>query len=97
MLVKKAYKMKSHMMTEDRYISYYRSSCGIEAVIFIEIDDREAHLDMELLDIFHRNISASFESLCLNKEIEETQREILYILGEVTARPRNRQPCEKGV
>ena len=84
MLVKKAYKMKSHMMTEDRYISYYRSSCGIEAVIFIEIDDREAHLDMELLDIFHRNISASFESLCLNKEIEETQREILYILGEVT-------------
>ena len=39
---------------------------------------------MEILTIFHRNISAAFESLCLNKEIEETQREILYLLGEVT-------------
>lgn len=29
-------------------------------------------------------IRETLESLCLNKEIEETQREILYILGEVT-------------
>lgn len=84
MLIKKAYRIKDHIMTDDRYISYYDSSCGIEAVIFIEIDGKAEHLDMELLDVFHKYVSAAFETLCLNREIEETQREILYLLGEVT-------------
>lgn len=84
MLVKKAYRMNDYIMTEDRYIAYYKSSNGVESIIFIETDCGLAYVDIELLDIFHKNISAVFESLCLNKEIEETQREILYILGEVT-------------
>lgn len=83
-LVKKAYSMKDHLITEDRYISYYDSSSGIEGIIFIETKGTMAYMDLEVLDIFHKNISAAFESLCINKEIEETQKEILYILGEVT-------------
>ena len=39
---------------------------------------------MELLDVFHKSISATFDNLCLNLEIEATQKEILYTLGEVT-------------
>ncbi|CCQ94654.1 conserved hypothetical protein [[Clostridium] ultunense Esp] len=83
-MVKQAYIMKDHLITKDRYISYYYSSNGIEGIIFIETKGNIAYIDLEVLDIFHRNISAAFESLCVNKEIEETQREILYILGEVT-------------
>lgn len=83
MLVKKAYRLEDHIMTEDRYVAHYNSSSGVEGIIFIETNGRVNHVDIELLSIFHKNISAVFESLCLNKEIEETQREILYILGEV--------------
>ena len=50
----------------------------------METKGNMAYIDSEVLDIFHKNIVAAFESLCVNKEIEETQREILYILGEVT-------------
>lgn len=82
--VKEAYSMKDHLITKDRYISYYDSSSGMEGIIFIEIKKDISYIDSEILDIFHKNISAAFESLCINKEIEETQREILYILGEVT-------------
>lgn len=84
MMVKKAYRVKDQIISKDKYASYYGSSSGIEGIIFFEITGNLNHIDMEILTIFHRNISAAFESLCLNKEIEETQREILYLLGEVT-------------
>ncbi|MCF6461003.1 hypothetical protein C3E88_08060 [Clostridium sp. Cult3] len=83
-LVRKAYKMQDPLIMGNRYISYYYSSSGVEGIIFIETKGQINHMDRELLDIFHKNISAAFESLCLNKEIEATQREILYLLGEVT-------------
>lgn len=83
-LINKAYDKKDYILTENRYVAYYGSSSGIEGVIFIEIKKQIKHVDIELLDVFNKNIFATFESLCLNKEIEETQREILYVLGEVT-------------
>lgn len=83
-LIQKAYNKNDYILTEDRYIAYYRSSSGIEGMIFIEVKKQIKHIDIELLDVFNKNIFATFESLCLNKEIEETQREILYVLGEVT-------------
>lgn len=83
-LIKKAYRMGEPLITDNRHISYYHSSSGVEGIVFIEAKKKVDHIDRELLDIFHKNISAAFESLCLNKEIEETQKEILYLLGEVT-------------
>lgn len=83
-MIKKTYSMKEHLITKDSYISYYDSSNGIEGIIFMETKGNMAYIDLEVLDIFHKNIVAAFESLCVNKEIEETQREILYILGELT-------------
>ncbi|MBU5436673.1 DUF3369 domain-containing protein [Tissierella sp. MSJ-40] len=82
--IKEAYRKKDHLFFENSYISYYNSSNGVEGIIFIETDGKIDHVDKALLDVFHRSISAAFENLCLNIEIEETQKEILYILGEVT-------------
>lgn len=57
----------------------------MEAIILFDINmGNKDRVDFEVLDVFHKNIAASFESLCMNIEIEETQKEILYILGEVT-------------
>ena len=82
-LVGKAYTQNDHIITEDRYISYYNSS-GAEGIIFLEICRGLDHIDRELLDLFNKNILAAFENLCLNKEIGKSQREILFLLGEVT-------------
>lgn len=82
-LVGKAYDKNDHIITEDRYISYYNSNAA-EGIIFLEISGDLNHIDRELLDVFNKNILAAFENLCLNKEIGKTQREILFLLGEVT-------------
>ncbi|NLJ99314.1 MAG: DUF3369 domain-containing protein [Tissierellia bacterium] len=83
-IFQKAYIKKDQIILKDRYVAYYGSSSGIEGIVFIETKGEINHIDIKLLDVFHKNISAAFESLCLNREIEETQREVLYTLGEVT-------------
>lgn len=73
-----------HKLYPDCYIARYKSTAGNQAMIYIENKNIIHHIDMELLDVFHKSISATYDSLCLNIEIEETQKEILYTLGEVT-------------
>ena len=83
-LVRQAYRKKDYIINENLFISYYYSSSGVEGIIYLEIHDNIEHLDLDLLDIFNNNVLAAFENLCLNKEIEKTQKEILYLLGEIT-------------
>lgn len=82
-MVKKVCMTGNLIITNDKYVSCYESSSGIKGIIFIEPMGSIDYMDVEILDIFHKNITAAFEILCINKEIEETQKEILYILGEV--------------
>lgn len=84
MKVNKIFINGDHEFFDNCYIARYKSTTGTEAIIFIEIYGEIYHIDMELLDVFHKSISATFDNLCLNLEIEETQKEILYTLGEVT-------------
>ncbi|NLJ78742.1 MAG: DUF3369 domain-containing protein [Tissierellia bacterium] len=83
-MFKRAREMKEPFVGKDRYIAYCNSPNGMEGIVFIEVKGDLRCIDGELLDVFHKNISAAFQNLCLNTEIEETQRELLYILGEVT-------------
>lgn len=73
-----------HRLFRDVYMARYRSTNGREAIILIENYGKNIYVDIELLEVFYKSISANFDSLCLNLEIEETQTEILYTLGEVT-------------
>lgn len=84
-LIQNVHKNEDYIIVGDKYVSSYRSSSGTEAIILFDINKNKKYsVDFEILDIFHKNISTTFENLCINKEIEETQKEILYILGEVT-------------
>lgn len=67
----------------DGYILYYSSDpeqfstlvfiCGIP-------DDVNAH-DKHLIELFSRNVQIAYNNILLSQEIEDTQREIVYRLG----------------
>ena len=42
-----------------------------------------AEWDRHLLEVFCANVSIAFENIYLNEEVEDTQKEILFTLGEV--------------
>ena len=65
-----------------RYIGYFCSRNGSESVIYLEGCVQLSELDRQLVEIFFANVSIAFDNLHLNKEVEDTQREIIHTLGE---------------
>jgi len=65
-----------------RYMGYFRSQNGSESVLYLEDCQELTALDHQLVEIFFANVSIAFDNLHLNKEVEDTQREIILTLGE---------------
>jgi response regulator RpfG family c-di-GMP phosphodiesterase len=64
------------------YLGYFRSRNGSESIIYLEGCQDLSPLDTQLVEIFFSNVSIAFDNIHLNKEMEDTQREIIQTLGE---------------
>ncbi|MHC1699856.1 MAG: DUF3369 domain-containing protein [Humidesulfovibrio sp.] len=82
-LLVKAVKDRTSLFFDGRrYIGYFCSRNGSESVIYLEGCLPLSDLDRQLVEIFFANVSIAFDNLHLNKEVEDTQREIIHTLGE---------------
>jgi response regulator RpfG family c-di-GMP phosphodiesterase len=70
-------------LSENRYLSAYRSVLGFDSFLYMERGEDFNQSDKYLIEILSSYISMLYENLYLNREIEETQKEIIYRLGEV--------------
>jgi len=70
-------------IVDDRYIGRIVGRNGKENLLYMRGITRDiSDLDRSLLEVFQRNVAIAFENVELHHEIEETQREIVYMLGE---------------
>lgn len=73
---------KRSLHTEDGYVAYHSGMTGAESLLYIKhrsnIDEHAKHL----LEIFSADVIATYHTLLLKEEIQETQEELIYILGE---------------
>jgi response regulator RpfG family c-di-GMP phosphodiesterase len=76
-------KSKKSTFYEDSYIGYFETGSGSVNILFLKGNNKISQLDKELIRIFTTNISVAYENIFLNKEIEDTQKEIITTLGEV--------------
>jgi response regulator RpfG family c-di-GMP phosphodiesterase len=67
----------------NRYIGYFKSKAGFENIIFLQGREDFKQSDKYLIEILGTTISSIYDNICLTKEIEDTQKEILFTLGEV--------------
>lgn len=72
------------------FIAYFMGSGGRENVIYMESSRDLGEWDKSLIGIFCTNISVALDNMTLTEEIETTQKEIIYTLGEV-AEARSRE------
>lgn len=81
--IEQAVQEKSSFFTEKAFVGYYRTSGGSENVIYLNgVQPLEGN-DQQLLNLFSSNISVAFDNIDLNHAINETQKELLFTLGEV--------------
>ncbi|MBL4940216.1 MAG: DUF3369 domain-containing protein [Colwellia sp.] len=73
---------KSHYSDEHCFVGYYQASVNAASVLYIEFEDDNEHFKASLAELFATNVALILESLTKQKEIEKTQKELLFIVGE---------------
>lgn len=63
---------------------YFQSKMGMENVIYMNGFKALSEWERYLIDIYCTNVSVAFENIYLNEELESTQQEIIYTMGEIT-------------
>lgn len=81
-LFNRALKERQSVESEKHFVSYFCTERKNETLLFVGHDGTLSSLDRHLLSIYSSNLSVAFENLRLREEIEETQKEMAYILGE---------------
>ncbi|HWR37963.1 MAG TPA: HD domain-containing phosphohydrolase, partial [Patescibacteria group bacterium] len=60
-----------------------KSGSGSESVIYFEGLKELTEWDKNLIEVFCMNVSVAFENIYLNQEMEDTQKEIIFTIGEI--------------
>ena len=79
----KARDQKKSIFEDDVLVGYFPSKSDKVSLLYLKGIKRINVIDAKLLEIFSGNVSLAFDNLLLNKEIIDTQEELIYRLGDV--------------
>ncbi len=72
---------KSHYY-KDHYIGYSSPQQGSESLLYVTFHHELSELDKQILEIYAANVTVTYENLLMRDDIQETQKELVYMLGE---------------
>lgn len=72
----------THVFEDDHIVSYHKGRSGHENLLYVSGELANGTVDPGLVELYARNVGIAFENIELHDQIEETQREIVYRLGE---------------
>lgn len=67
---------------DDHFIIYLNGEN--DHIIYFENYSPLSTISTELIEVFSTNIAATLTSMCLNTEIENTEKELIFTLGEIS-------------
>jgi response regulator RpfG family c-di-GMP phosphodiesterase len=80
--IAQAIKLKKSYYRADRFVGYFSTAMGSTNILYLSGLRPLSEIDRSLMEVFARNISIAYENIDLHYELEDTQREIVYMLGE---------------
>jgi response regulator RpfG family c-di-GMP phosphodiesterase len=81
--IENAFRDKKGGFFDNHFTSYFQSKTGSENVIYFEGSTKLNEWNRYLIEIYCSNVSIAFENIYLNEEVEHTQKEIIFTLGEI--------------
>ncbi|MCD1257552.1 DUF3369 domain-containing protein [Paenibacillus athensensis] len=82
--IERAFQTKASCYSSDCVVIYFQSKMGVENVVYMDGFQQLGEWERYLIDIYCANVSVAFENLYLNEELESTQKEIIFTMGEIT-------------
>lgn len=77
------YRDGGELFIEDIYIGVFKTKEGFTSVLYLEQANLLCSEEQYLLRIYANNVSIGFDNISLAREIINTQKEVILILGEV--------------
>jgi response regulator RpfG family c-di-GMP phosphodiesterase len=77
-----ALQLKKSQHMNNRFFGYFTTHRGSEHLLYVSPAVTLSALDLHLLEIYSTNVGIAYENIKLREDIEATQRELIYILGE---------------
>lgn len=81
--LRSALEKKEGIFIDDAYIGYFSTETGSTNLIYLNGCRNLTALEKDLIRIFSSNISIAFDNLYLSQEIVDTQKEVIFTLGEL--------------
>ncbi len=81
--LKDAYSRKKHVFNKDHYVLHFTDSHRTESLLYVGETWDLSPLDMKLVEVFCTNVSIAFENLHLQREMFDSQVEIVTLLAGV--------------
>lgn len=78
-----ALKKNQSLYFADRFVLYFSSKQGSKNILYLGGTADLSIWDRNLIEMFCANVSIAFDNIYLKEEMEETQKEILFSLGEI--------------
>ncbi|MBF0224286.1 MAG: DUF3369 domain-containing protein [Desulfobacterales bacterium] len=79
----KAINQKNGFFIEDSYIGYFQTEKGFQNLLYLNGCKNLSELDKDLIRVYCTNVAIAYDNIYLNQEIVDTQKEIIFTLGEV--------------
>lgn len=81
-LIERAAAQGGAIAENEDYVAYFVDRLGNRNVLLIEGIEELGKIERDLVELFVRNVSIAFENVYLHADLDETQREIIFLLGE---------------
>ncbi len=77
-----AHTRRESILRDHEFIGYFQPREGRQDVIYVSSPTPFSKGDLKLIELFLHNVSIAYENVLLTDEIEGTQRDMVYMLGE---------------
>ncbi len=81
-MIEEAIEKKSMIVRGDAYVGYFQPRYGREDVVYITSSKTLTDDDTNMIQLFLHNASIAYENALLREEIQGTQHDMVYMLGE---------------
>jgi response regulator RpfG family c-di-GMP phosphodiesterase len=81
--LQRAEQARRHVIADGCFVGYFPSHHVEASLLYLNGVTEVDELDMRLIDIFSTHVTLAFENLLLNKEVFDTQTELIDRLGDV--------------
>ena len=75
-------KTKTDKATDEAYITFFSADPDQKTALYITSPQDLDEDEQDLLKLFSQNVSIAYKNIMLQRELEDSQREIVYMLGE---------------